>query len=161
MKRRDLEKALLILETTPFVYERVVLGGDPALRRKIEDLLWEAVAIEEHVWSARIRLLSGDSPAILPPLDREGARRIACGKTGARAAVAAFLRLRRQNSRFIRSISPATVGRSAPLEGGGIFSVEDLPGAMAEEDQWSLRELARRIVSPAARACREPVLAAV
>lgn len=161
MKRRDLEKALLILETTPFVYERVVLGGDPALRQKIADLLWEAVAIEEHVWSARIRLLTGEASSVLPRLDREGALRIAASKSGARAAVASFLRLRRQNARFIRGISASTVGRTLPLEGGGTFSVGDLPGAMAEEDQRSLRELARRIVAPATRECCEPVLATV
>jgi hypothetical protein len=148
MKRRELENALLILETTPFVYEKVVLGGDGALRRKIADLLWEAVAVEEHVWTARVRLLRGESPAVLPRLDRSIARRIAGGKSGAREAVAAFLRLRRENARVLRSIRSADAKLGGPVEGGGWFSLSDLPAAMAHEDQVFLREFARRITAP-------------
>ena len=156
MKRRELENALLILETTPFVYEKVVLGGDGALRRKIADLLWEAVAIEEHVWSARVRLLQGEAAAVLPRLDRGIARRIAAGKTGAREAVAAFLKLRRENARVLRGIRSADAKLGGTVEGGGWFSLEDLPAAMAHEDQIFLRELARRITVPAAAETRDP-----
>jgi hypothetical protein len=161
MKRRELENALLILETTPFVFEKVVLGGDGALRRKIAGLLWEAVAVEEHVWSARVRLLRGTGPAVLPRLERAIARRIAAGKSGAREAVAAFLRLRRENARVLRSLRSADAKLGGPVEGGGWFSLTDLPAAMAREDQEFLRELARRITAPAApeRETREPVLA--
>lgn len=148
MKRRELENALLVLETTPFVYEKVVLGGDGSLRRKIADLLWEAVAVEEHVWTARVRLLRGESPAVLPRLDRAIARRIAEGKAGARDAVAAFLRLRRENARVLRSLRSADARLGGPIEGGGWFSLADLPGKMACEDQNFLRELARRITVP-------------
>ncbi|HKB71198.1 MAG TPA: hypothetical protein VKH46_10180 [Thermoanaerobaculia bacterium] len=156
MKRRELENALLILETTPFVYEKVVLGGDGALRRKIAGLLWEAVAIEEHVWTARVRLLRGDAPAVLPRLDRGIARRIASGKSGARDAVAAFLRLRRENARVLRCLRSADARLGGPVEAGGWFSLTDLPAAMAQEDQASLRELARCISAPAAAESREP-----
>ncbi len=147
MKRRELENALLILETTPFVFEKVVLGGDGSLRRKIADLLWEAVAVEEHVWTARVRLLRGESPAVLPRLDRAIARRIAAGKASAREAVAAFLRLRRENARVLRSLRSADAKLGGPIEGGGWFSLADLPAKMACEDRNFLRELARRITA--------------
>ncbi|HET7453099.1 MAG TPA: hypothetical protein VFL12_10180 [Thermoanaerobaculia bacterium] len=161
MKRRELENALLVLETTPFVYEKVVLGGDGALRRRIADLLWEAVAVEEHVWTARVRLIRGERTAILPRLDRAIARRIAAGKTDARDAVAVFLRLRRVNARVLRSIRSADAKMGAPVEGGGWFSLRDLPDAMASEDQNFLRELARRISAPAPGPSeRTPLLAA-
>lgn len=160
MKRRELENALLVLETTPFVYEKVVLGGDAALRRRIADLLWEAVAIEEHVWTARVRLIRGERTAVLPRLDRAIARRIASGKAGAREAVAAFLRLRRANARVMRSIRSADAKVGGPVEGGGWFSLRDLPDAMASEDQNFLRELARRISVPAADSSRPAELLA-
>lgn len=162
MKRRELENALLVLETTPFVYEKVVLGGDAALRRRIADLLWEAVAIEEHVWSARVRLIRGERGSVLPRLDRGIARRIAAGKSGARDAVAAFLRLRRANARVLRSLRSADAKLAGPIEGGGWFSLRDLPDAMAREDQNFLKELARRISTPAGTASEEraPLLAA-
>ncbi|HET9794189.1 MAG TPA: hypothetical protein VFS34_06985 [Thermoanaerobaculia bacterium] len=156
MKRRELENALLVLETTPFVFEKVVLGGDGPLRRKIADLLWEAVAVEEHVWTARVRLLRGESPAVLPRLDRTIARRIAAGKSGAREAVAAFLRLRRDNARVLRSLRSADGKLGGPVEGGGWFSLPDLPAAMAQEDQVFLRELARRITAPASCEASDP-----
>lgn len=145
MKRRELENALLVLETTPFVLQKVVVNADAALRRQIEGLIWEAAAIEEHVWSARIRLLRGERGAVLPKLDRGLARRIASGKTGARDAVAAFLRRRRENARALRTSTPADERLEHPVEGGGTFAFADLPGAMAEQDQCTLRELARRI----------------
>ena len=151
MKRRELEKALLVLETTPFVLEKVVLASDAALRHQIAGLIWEAAAIEEHVWSARVRLLRAGTEAVLPRLDRALARRIAADKTGARDAVAAFLRRRRQNARVLRALSSADAATAYPIEGGGSFSLVDLPAAMAEQDQCTLRELARRIAPPAPR----------
>jgi len=161
MKRRDLEKALMVLETTPFVLEKVVLASDAALRRQIAGLVWEAAAIEEHVWSARVRLLRGGAEAVLPRLDRTLARRIASEKTGARDAVAAFLRRRRENARVLRGLTSADATTAYPIEGGGSFSLTDLPAAMAEQDQCTLRELARRIAPPATRDVHErtPVLA--
>jgi len=163
MKRRDLEKALLVLETTPFVYEKVVLSADATLRRRIVDLLWEAVAIEENVWALRIRLLRGEDPMPLPQLDREAVRRTAAGKSGAREAVATFLRLRRDNAKVLRGLKPGDENRKQRIEGGRWFSLADLPGVMAEQDQCALRELARRIVTPSGHDCREPspALAAV
>lgn len=163
MKRRDLEKALLFLETTPFVYENIVLSADPTLRKRIAESLWEAVAIEEHVWGARIRLFRGDDPALLPRLDRDAARRIAAGQTGARNAVAEFLRLRRENARVLRLLTSADERRKREIEGGGGFSLADLPGAMAENDQCVLGEIARRIVGSPGRASKEtsPELASV
>ena len=158
MKRRELEKALLVLETTPFVLQKVVVNADAALRREIQGLIWEAAAIEEHVWSARIRLLRGERGAVLPRLDRALARRIAAGKTGARDAVAAFLRRRRENARALRTPAAGDERLAHPVEGGGTFSFADLPAAMAEQDQCTLRELARRIApSPPASAPREPI----
>ena len=151
MKRRELEKALLVLETTPFVLEKVVLASDTALRRQIAGLIWEAAAIEEHVWSARVRLLRAGSEAVLPRLDRALARRIAADKCGARDAVAAFLRRRRENARVLRALTSADAATAYPIEGGGSFSLTDLPAAMAEQDQCTLRELARRIAPSAAR----------
>ena len=159
MKRRDLEKALLILETTPFVFEKVVLASDAALRQQIAGLIWEAAAIEEHVWSARVRLLRERSEALLPRLDRALARRIAAGKSGARDAVTAFLRRRRENARVLRGLTALDEKSVHPIEGGGSFSLADLPGAMAEQDQCTLRELARRISCPGNRECAEPVRA--
>jgi len=89
-------------------------------------------------------------------------QRIAAGKAGAREAVAAFLRLHRENARVLRSLRSADARLGGPVEGGGWFSLADLPAKMACEDQNFLRELARRITAPASgeNSERTPLLAA-
>jgi hypothetical protein len=150
MKRRELEKALLTLETTPALLEQLLSGiacgaSSRAARRQMARHLEGLAFREREFWGRWIELLLSESTPLLPEPDTS----IPSAGEDAPEAFARFRENRERNLRLLRQAPSASWNCAGILERGGILYLRELPAAMAEGDRRDLEELLRVIVRPA------------
>ena len=167
MKRRELEKALLILETTPLLFAGLD-GISPrrATQLRIEDVslrdrIWSLALLEKDVWNLRIRrLLSEDSPELPAADDQEILSRAARLDGDHREALRAFGIFRGQNVRLLRQVSGKTWDRAGWIQPGGPIVLREVPSVMARLDNRNQAKLLSREVRAEDRLASRPAVLA-
>jgi hypothetical protein len=158
MKRRDLEKPLLILETTSPLLRRLTRGAGTsqpsamALRTHV----WLMAILEQKVWTGRIERLLAET---YPNLRRVNvnqvllqAERAARNPKSERDPLTVFEDARKANLQLLRSVEPKNWNRSGFLEPAGALFLRDVPRILAEQDQKNLQEISRLLgIQPEAR----------
>ncbi len=144
MTRRELESALLTLETTPVLLERLIGGISAAARAgaaspHFEPTL-EAIAVrEDRLWGRWIELLMSERSPLLPDLDPREPRAAAPGRP--LESFDLFREARGKNLLLLRKAPGHLWDRAGVLETGGLFHLRDLPAAMADGDRKDLDEI--------------------
>ncbi len=148
MKRRELEKALLVLETTPLLLARVEeISPNQAMQLRLgglslRDRIWSLALMEKDVWNLRIRrLLAEDEPRLEPAEDAEFFARAARIEGDHREGLRAFGVFRGQNVRLLRQVSGRTWDRAGRIDPDGRIALRDVPSAMARMDERSQSKL--------------------
>lgn len=146
MKRRELEQALLTLETTPVLLERLTEAppgaGRPDLRSpRILRVFRDMALREEALWGRWIRHLLADPTPLLPELEWHAAED--APELELTDAAARFHEARDRNLRLLREAPGAAWNRAGILEKGGILYLREIPAAMAEGDRRELAMIAR------------------
>lgn len=150
MKRRDLEKALLVLETTPLLL-RELLGRRHLLLRSAPGglpgrRLWWMAHLEREVWGWWIEeILAGGATApelvLDMPDDFGDPPRGADGNDGWGDPLTAFERARWRNIGHLGSIPKKEWSRRITLPGTGPIRLTNLPTLMAATDRRQLAEM--------------------
>jgi len=142
-KRRELEEALLTLETTPLLLQKLAASRTAGNLRPLVLELSRMAGRESELWGRFIEQVvrPGATPA-LPFEDPAGADLF--------VAVNRFAAARRRNLRRLRRVPGAAWSQTARLQDGRTLSVSELPAAMAEADRKSLAEISR-LAAPAPR----------
>lgn len=153
MTRRELESALLTLETTPVLLERLIVGGasgsrPSAARPRIEPLLEAIATREDRLWGRWIDLLISGASPLLPELD-------AGAPPGAPPwpvleSFRRFRQAREKNLQLLRQTPGPIWDRAGILEKGGVLHLRELPSAMAEGDRRDLDAILCTRALPAA-----------
>jgi hypothetical protein len=166
MKRRELEKALLVLETTPLLLARVE-GISPVLARQtrvegvsLRDRMWALALIEKDVWNLRIRrLLTESSPRLGEIQEPELFLRASRIEGEHREALRVFGVFRGQNVRLLRQVSGSDWERAGTLPPDRRIVLRDVPSAMAKMDERHQSRLLQAL--PSAETRRQPGSAAL
>ena len=155
MKRRDLEKPLMILETTSPLLRRMARGAGALPAGAAEALraqLWLMAILEQEVWTGRIeRLLTEPYPYLRRVnLDQVllQAARAARNPKAERDPLVVFEAAREANLRLLRNVESKNWNRSGFLEPAGAFYLRDIPRILAEQDQKNLQEVSRLFANP-------------
>jgi hypothetical protein len=142
MKRRELEKALLVLETTPLLLTRID-GISPVLARQmrvegvsLRDRMWALALLEKDFWNRSIRrLLSEDSPRLEQIGEPELFFRAAGVEGDHREALRVFGVFRGQNVRLLRQLSGDDWDRAGSFAPDRPILLRELPPSMAKMDK--------------------------
>jgi len=160
MKRRELEKALLVLETTPLLLKRVeALSTAQASRGRgdgvsTRDRIWALALLEKELWNRSIRLLlSEDSPRLLEVCEPEIFLRAARMPGDHREALRAFGVFRGQNVRLLRQVSGREWDRRGSFESERPLFLRDVPASMVKSDERHQSKLLQAV--PEAESRRE------
>jgi len=142
MKRRELEKALLVLETTPLLLKPIEeLSIAQAARGRGEgvasrDRIWALAILERDLWNRSIRLLlSEDSPRLAEVCEPEIFLRAARMSGDHREAFRAFGVFRAENVRLLRQVSGREWDRRGIFETGRSLFLRDVPASMVKTDE--------------------------
>ncbi len=142
MKRRELEKALLVLETTPLLLKRAEgLSTARAARSRgdgvsARDRIWALALLEQDLWNRSIRLLlSEDSPRLFEVCEPEIFLRAARMPGDHREALRAFGVFRGQNVRLLRQVTGREWERRGSFETGRPLFLRDVPASMVKTDE--------------------------
>jgi hypothetical protein len=140
MKRRELEDALLTLETTPLLLASLFRDVGPGDSRasEVAACIRGMTAFENGHWADRIRRMRDEEQPFLRAASPAAAPG---GGADVASALEAFGRARAANVRRLRALTPRQWDRSAVLEMDGVFRLRDLPGAMARADRECLAQM--------------------
>src|SRR5258706_14349238 len=155
MKRRDLEKPLLILETTSPLLRRLTRGAgavQPSTAEALRTELWLMAILEQEVWTERIERLLCEPYPFLRRVNREQfllrAARAARNPNAERDPLTVFEDARSANLQRLRNVESKDWNRSGFLEPAGGFLLCDVPRILAEQDQKNLQEISRLLGAP-------------
>jgi hypothetical protein len=162
MKRRELESALLTLETTPLILHQIAFRGGPGggllspnACVRLDRTVRMMAAIEEAVWAERIRRLLTEDAPVLPGLDGRGAEEqiAATGSPDWRSSLERFVLARGRNNARFRTVSRSEWDRTGTVPRAGRIALRDVPRLMAVEDRRHLAALAALGPEDALEAC--------
>ncbi|MGH9440908.1 MAG: hypothetical protein ACRD16_01400 [Thermoanaerobaculia bacterium] len=167
MKRRELEKALLVLETTPLLLRRID-AVPPALTARVRvegvsvrDRAWALAVLEKDLWNRSIRLiLSEDMPRLTEVSEHEVLERASRMDGDHREALRVFGVFRGQNVRLLRQAAGRQWDRQGFFDPERPMYLREVPASMARSDERQQTRLLR--VFPAEdlpRDAEAPVLA--
>jgi hypothetical protein len=148
-KRRELEEALLTLETTPLLLQKLAASRTSDDARPLALELSRMAGRESELWGRFIEQIVRPGTTPIVPLEDAGA--------DLAAAVNRFAAARRRNLRRLRRVPGAAWSQTARLEDGRTLSVSELPAAMADADRKSLAEITRLGTLPRRRDSRDQI----
>ena len=158
MKRRELEKALLVLETTPLLLKRIEgLSTADANRVRadgvsIRDRMWALALLEKDLWNRNLRLLlSEDEPRLAEAREPDVLARAARTDGDHREALRAFGVFRGQNVRLLRQVGGRQWDRAGFCGPDRPIFLRDVPGAMARSDERHQAKLLQAVPAPGSR----------
>lgn len=160
MKRRELEKALLVLETTPLLLARIE-GISPVLAKQLRtdgvslrDRVWAMALAEKDQWNLCIRrLLTEDSPRLVKIEEPELFLHASRIEGDHREALRVFGIFRGQNVRLLRQLSGDDWERAGFFAPDRQIALCDIPASMARMDERYQSRLLQTF--PAAEVRRE------
>lgn len=158
MKRRELEKALLVLETTPLLLKRIEeISPAQACRARAEDVsvrdrIWALAVLEKGLWNRSIRLLlSEDSPRLSEVREPEIFLRAARMDGDHREALRVFGVFRGQNVRLLRQVTGREWDRPGFFELNRPMFLRDVPASMVKTDERHQSKLLQAVAGPEPR----------
>jgi len=142
MKRRELEKALLVLETTPLLLTRID-GISPILAKQmrvegisLRDRMWALAILEKDLWNRIIqRLLSEESPRLERIEEPHLFLRASFTEGDHREALRVFGIFRGQNVRLLRQASGVDWDREGTIAPDCPIRLHEVPASMVKMDK--------------------------